>query len=111
MCSCVLSLVVSIMLLLSSVMANAPASAALQQHPLAALAATDQAAGELPVGESAGHDHFESLFDIPDQLEGPPAPHGASLQARRMEPHLAASPTHPHLEGLQRPPRPSGRCA
>lgn len=111
MYSRVLSLVVSIMLLLSSVMANTPASAALQQSPIAALTAIDHAPGEPAVGESAGHDQFESLFDIPDQLEGPPAPHGASLPAWRMQPHLAASPTHPHLEGPQRPPRASVRSA
>ncbi len=111
MCSRILSLVVSIMLLLSSVMADTPASAALQQGPTAALTAIDHATGEPAGGEAAGHDQFDPLFDIPDQLEGRLAQRGVSLLARRMDPHLAANPTQPHLEGPQRPPRASVRSA
>jgi hypothetical protein len=107
----VLAFVVSLMLLASSVMASAPAIAAPDQHPLAVLAAADQASGDLPVGESTGHDQIESLLDVPDQLAGPCAPHNAALRTYRVAPHLAASMTHPDLEGPQRPPRATGLAA
>lgn len=111
MSSRVLSLVVSLMLLLSSVMASAPAIAAPDQHPqliVAVIAALDPAAGELPAGDSASPDPADRLLDVPDQLEGPRAPHDAPPRAFRMEPDVAVSLTQPHLKGLQRPPRATG---
>jgi hypothetical protein len=111
MCSRVLSLVVSLMLLLSSVLASAPASAAPAQQALAVLVAADQASGELPASDAAGHDQADSLLDIPDQLAGPRAQHLIALHAYRVEQQVAVSLTHPHLKGPQRPPRASGLAA
>ncbi len=99
------------MLLLSSVMASAPAIAAPDQHPqsaVALLAALDPAAGELPADDSASPDPADSLLDVPDQLEGPHASHDTPPRAFRMEPHVAVSLTQPHLKGPQRPPRATG---
>lgn len=110
MSSRLLSLVVSL-LLLSCVMASAPAFAAPDPQPRVVLAALDQAPGELPAGDAAGHDQAETLLDVPDQLEGPRALHEAPPRAHRMEPQLSASLTQPHLKGPQRPPRASGRSA
>lgn len=113
MYSRVVSLVVSLMLLLTSVMASAPAIAAPDQHPqsVAALAALAPAAGELPTDDSASPDPGDRLLDIPDQLEGPRAPHDAPPRAFRMEPQVAVSLTQPHLKGPQRPPRATGLAA
>jgi hypothetical protein len=103
-----LSFVVSLVLLLSSALASAPASAAPAQQALAVQAAADQASGELPDSDAADHGQADSLLDLPDQLEGPRAPHLIALHAYPVQPQAAASLTHPHLKGPQRPPRASG---
>ena len=106
-----LSLVVSLLLLLSSALASAPASAAPAQQALAVLAAAYQASGDLPASDAADHDQADSLLDVPDQLEGPRAPHIVALRVDRVEPQAAVSLTHPHLKGPQRPPRASALAA
>ncbi len=114
MCSRVVSLVVSLMLMLSSVLASAPAIAAPEHHPqsaVAVLAALAPTAGELPADDSASADPADSLLDVPDQLEGPQASHDTPPRAFRLEPRVAVSLTQPHLKGPQRPPRATGLAA